>query len=227
MRSGRTSVAPRAWVAWLVVLLALPGNAKQAAAGGDGAEPAQPKPARSGGLETDAIMIEDLINEAIGRSSEDRLGRVIYRMGQSAAQLDERFETGRPTQYVQSKIIDELDALIDAARRSQGQGGRSRSSGQQPRAQQPRSSSAQPQPANQGGQPNQASNRAATDEFATKGSPRRPAEGPDFRQGRREWANLPQTEREQVVQSIVESVNAKFEALIRKYFQALLADEGS
>jgi hypothetical protein len=152
-----------------------------------------------------------------GGGSEDISDRIIRLMDTSRERLAVTLDAGDVTQAVQQQIIRELDAAIDIAKQNLRRGspsaaepqqqGEKRSEGQRQREQaakadESRSTDKAGQPSS-GGEPADA-------------SPGEPSSPPA-----RSWGNLPERDREAVIQGFKEDHLRKYGELIEQYYRAL------
>lgn len=131
-------------------------------------------------------------------------------------------ETGQPTQQLQAGILTRLDELLKAARsqKQQCKGGQSSSKGAAPRQ---ASAQSQPKPDSKG-KPNEPKTTKA--QPGGKPGVYRPdmAEMNDVL--KRVWGELPEREREQMLELPVEEFLPKYELLIESYFKRLAEEQG-
>lgn len=160
------------------------------------------------------------LGAAAEKESDNPLLEIARKMRDAQRRLD-RHDAGATTQIVQKQIVDDLEKLIDQARKAAKQcaGGQSRPqavAARQPVGQPP--AGGQPQ----GGQP---SDRPAAESAqrprTTNDRPRRV----DVEQVqaiiKELWGELPQREREQMLESPPEEFLPKYELLIEEYFRRL------
>jgi len=160
------------------------------------------------------------LGDAAEKESDNPLLEVARKMRDAGRRLD-RNDAGSTTQIVQKEIVDDLAKLIDQARKAAKQpaGGQSRSqpvASRQPVGQPP--AGGEPQ----GGQP---SDRPAADSTQR---PRAANDRPrqvDVEQVqaiiKELWGELPEREREQMLESPPEEFLPKYELLIEEYFRRL------
>lgn len=162
---------------------------------------------------------ERLIRESVG-GSEDIMQEIVRLMGESARQLDIKFDAGGETQSVQAEIVDNLDEAIKYAaaqrRLARQSSSRQRSDKRRlPGAQPPNARSDQ-----QAGKADTSDDTAETTE--TKGSPSvlDMPEG-SLKETRRAWGHLPERERDELIQGRDEAFLEAYRAWIEMYFKAL------
>jgi len=160
------------------------------------------------------------LGAAAEKESDNPLLEIARKMRDAQGRLD-RHDAGSTTQIVQKQVVDDLEKLIDQARKAAKQcaGGQSRAQavaarkpvGQPPAGGEP-----------EGGQP---SDRPAAESTqrprATNDRPRQV----DVEQVRaiikELWGELPEREREQMLESPPEEFLPKYELLIEEYFRRL------
>jgi len=160
------------------------------------------------------------LGAAAEKESDNPLLEIARKMRDAQGRLD-RQDAGSTTQIVQKEIVEDLDKLIDEARKAAKQcaGGQCRAQGvaaRQPVGQPPA-----------GGEPE---GGQSSDPRAGESSPRprtasdRPREV-DLEQVRaiikELWGELPEREREQMLESPPEEFLPKYELLIEEYFRRL------
>lgn len=148
----------------------------------------------------------------------------IVRQMQRARSLIGQDQTGQETQKLQAKILASLDELLKTAR-SQSQ---SSSSGQ--RDSQNTSSRRTPsQPSAKPGGQGKPTNKPATSGATQAGKPQ-PARRPDMAEMREViksvWGELPQHQRDEMLELAGEEFLHKYELLIEAYFKRLAEEQG-
>jgi hypothetical protein len=194
----------------------------------DAAEPADEEP-EAADLDAEqpddepTDLVDALLRRAGGQGGKPVMTRVIENMTRSRRQLREKYDPGKVTQRIQAQIIKDLEEAIELAQQasssssssssSQGQSKqKGRRQGQRPGQQQ--------QPG--GGQPQtNRGNQAARDEVGSHGRVQDGARGNDIEEGRKEWGNLPQRDRDEVVQGQDERGLSRWKAMIERYYTAL------
>ena len=162
-----------------------------------------------------------LIRQATGQEESGLMGRIMSLMSEAAGHLKRDFDPGQDTQRVQREIIERLDEAIAAAQRR-----RSRGSGQQQQTSDkrraPNKSDRQKQdqqPGDADAPPEDAASAKGQDQAAKSTATGR------LREFRRGWGNLPQRDRDEVLQGIDEDILEKSRRLIENYFRALAEDQ--
>jgi hypothetical protein len=179
------------------------------------------RPATSQPAEDAAETMDDLVRRLReGRGgSEDISRRIVRLMDGSQRRLARDFDTGETTQLLQQQIIRELDAAIDIAKRNlrpspspnaqQPQRGDKRKAGRRQREQQAKSTGEK--------RPSEAGQ-----EDSTVGAPAADRTPNGQRaHPRRSWGNLPDRDREAVIQAFKEDFLRKYGELIEEYYRAL------
>jgi len=135
-------------------------------------------------------------------------------------------ETGQQTQQLQTGILTRLDELLKAARnqKQQCKGGQSSSKGTAPRQ-----ASAQSQPKDPSKDKPNKPNEPKTAKAQPGGKPAvyRPDMAEMNEVLKRVWGELPEREREQMLELPVEEFLPKYELLIESYFKRLAEEQGS
>ena len=195
----------------LAALLSAAGLSAAARAQPPSSQPAQEK------TETSDELVKRLRDGGGGEDISQRIGRL---MDSSRRRLAVHFDTGEPTQRVQQQIIRELDAAIDLAKRnlrpssrsptSQPQQGEKRRAGR--RQQEPPAKTARKgrsAEADQQSPPGGEDPEGAASEHGSTTPPTRT------------WGNLPDRDREAVIQGFKEAFLRKYGELIEAYYRAL------
>jgi hypothetical protein len=160
------------------------------------------------------------LGAAAEKESDNPLLEIARKMRDAQGRLDQH-DAGSTTQIVQKEIVDGLEKLIDQARKAAKQcaGGQSRAQavaarkpvGQPPAGGEP-----------EGGRPSDP--RAGESSPRPRAASQRPRQ-PDLEQVRaiikELWGELPQREREQMLESPPEEFLPKYELLIEEYFRRL------
>ena len=198
---------------WLV-LAALSGNG-----GPTSTACAQTPASQPAGEEDDSAdaLIERLRD---GRGGLDISQRITQLMDSSQRRLATRFDTGESTRQVQQQIIEELEAAIDMAKRNLRPAGSA-----QPEAQQEgetrRAGRRQEQQQTKTAKKGQ---NAESDQQTEPGGGDQEASSPDSgptTPPARAWGNLPDRDREAVIQGFKEAFLRKYGELIEAYYRAL------
>ncbi|UCG33071.1 MAG: hypothetical protein JSU68_00275 [Phycisphaerales bacterium] len=152
-----------------------------------------------------------------GGGSEDIFDRIVRLMDTSRERLAVTLDAGETTQAVQQQIIQELDAAIDIAKQNLRRGspstadpqqeGEKRSEGQRQREQAVRA--------------DKSSSTDAAEQPSTGGEQADAAHGETPSRPARSWGNLPERDREAVIQGFKEDYLRKYGELIEQYYRAL------
>jgi hypothetical protein len=200
-----------------------PKPAKQPAANqpkpkADNAKPDGSKPADDG---LDQELLKGLTDgEDIGQPGEQNpLGRLNQEM-REVESLIASSRTDRPTQQLQSKIIQDLDELIKQSQK-QCQGGNCKPGGKPGQKTGDKRASKQPgKSSGAGKQAGEQPARESTDKLRNRGAVR-----PDMADMKEVlkgvWGQLPEHEREQMLQSYEEQFLPKYEQMIADYFRSI------
>lgn len=160
-----------------------------------------------------------LIREAGGDSSGDVMSDILRLMQESAQRLEVDFDAGPNTVEVQQRILENLDlAIAEAARRSRppsaGAASASGDKRRRPEAKPPRKQDSKSGAAAQAISP--------ADEAPPAVAPARvDLPSGELRELRAGWGNLPQREREEMVQGADEAYLDRYKAWIERYYRAL------
>ena len=152
--------------------------------------------------------------------TEDPMDRVAALMQDSETRLTLDFDPGPDTQRLQEQIVIRLDEVIAQAKKNmtrQGAGTRMRARGD-----------ARPEgrPAEQRqDRPDQTKDDTSAPGAGQGTDPQKNATGGPLAETRREWGNLPEREREEVVQGAGQNTLTKYRNLIERYYRALAESE--
>lgn len=171
-------------------------------------------------------LSERLIRKALSESDEDLMAEILRLMNETAQRLEQDFDPGEDTQALQTRIMDRLDAAIkqaaSQARRtstpSPGKPGDKRKMSQGPKMQGGKSGGDE-QGSEGGDDSTVAPERGAPIEADTSGGA--------IEELRRAWGNLPDRERDEVIQGQGEAFLEKYRKLIEQYYRSLQSAEDS
>jgi hypothetical protein len=190
----------------------------------------QPGDRRPGGVDDGADeefrqRLRRELGAAADSEDDEPLLQIARLMREAEGRLAGR-DVGPVTQDVQRQIVDDLDKLIEEARKKAGQC-RSGSSASQPIA----GRNPQSQPTAPAGQPSgPQSNNPAADSSPRPRENEDPPERIDTEQVRaiikELWGELPEQQREQMIESPPEEFLPKYELLIEEYFRRLSEEKG-
>jgi hypothetical protein len=158
--------------------------------------------------------------EDVGMPSaeDDPLGYISQEMRQAQQLLPERDKRALAEQLHQ-RIVEDLAKLIEQAQQRRAQQQASKSKGQQ------QSARRQPvqQPKASPGDANQTSNAPASDSTNRLGRAEQARPDPELFQGllKETWGNLPERDREQMLQSSRERFLPQYELMIERYYRRL------
>lgn len=189
--------------------------------------PAEPKPAKPSKPDQE---LQPQLSRELGAAAvseeDDSLLDIVYQM-QQAKSLIEQAQAGQETQRVQAGILTSLDELLKAARsqKQQCQAGQCNKKGDAPR-QTPNQTS--PKPSSKPTGEKKTSTTATKDIQAKPG--KSGAHRPDMVEMsevlKNVWGELPQHEREQMLELPMEEFLPKYELLIESYFKRLADEQG-
>jgi hypothetical protein len=181
------------------------------------AQSADTKPAKDESATTDGLVRR--LRDSGGGDDID--ARIQQLMEQAQERLERNFDTGTETQRIQHEILGRIDEAIEIAKRnlrpnpsssssSRPQRGEKRQSGQRHDKQSAKASGGKP-----GGEPDTGSTPQGGGDTAS-------AAGDDpLADTRRGWGNLPDRDREAVIQGFKEDFLRKYGELIEAYYRAL------
>lgn len=162
-----------------------------------------------------------LIRETVEQStSEDPMVAMIRDMSEVAEKLQVDFDPGEYTQTKQRQVSARLDEAIKAAaarRRAQSKPDPKQSADKRTM---PGQKKAQPQPSEKK-QPSEGQAKSAAEKSAAQAESDKQDAKPDLPNMRRAWGNLPQRDREEVLQGAEEESLERFRPWIDQYFRAL------
>lgn len=170
---------------------------------------------------------ERLVRKALTDSSEDVMAEILRLMGESSRRLDADFDAGDQTQAVQKRVMERLDEAIKQAAAQLRQQKQSPSQQKSDKRKQEQAGKEQQKKKeqSQGSDPTadpDASNAENKGEAAETKLP-----GGDMTESRRAWGQLPQRDRDEVIQGKNEQFLERYRQLIDQYFRALQgAEEG-
>lgn len=161
-----------------------------------------------------------LIRKAADESDEDMMSGIIRLMSEAARKLEVEFEPGADTQAIQQQVLEQLDDAIKeaASRRRMQSPNQQKSTGdmrRRPSKEPPpakRATAAKPGAVDPNPPENTATPGGAEDARNTGGS---------FRESRRTWGQLPEREREEIIQGAGEGYLERYRAAIERYYRAL------
>lgn len=194
------------------------------------AKPGARKPEERVEKEADALD-EELMRElgdgeTPSADEEDPLGRVARTMREVEGRLT-RSKSGNETRELQTKIVTDLDKMIEEALK-QAKRSKSKSSGSSGGQQARRS---KPDQAQQGvnKQSQQQGDKPSSDSTERLGADRalRPDPGQVREMMKHLWGHLPEREREMMLNASIEQFLPKYELLIEQYFRRLAEEQQS
>jgi hypothetical protein len=145
------------------------------------------------------------------------------RMGRSRQRLALSHDPGKVTQEIQSRILKNMDALIDAARVQEAES-KSQPDQQKPQNAQPQDAQANSQAHNNNPNGQQAQKAGTTPASVSMGGHDVDTTGTpttDITQSLKEWGNLSPRQRSAVIEAASEKPVQKFKEFIDEYYQAL------
>ena len=181
------------------------------------AQSANTEPAKKESATTDRLVRR--LRDSSG--GEDIDARIQQLMEQAQERLERDFDTGVETQRIQHEILGRIDEAIEIAKRnlrpnpsssssSRPQRGEKRRAGQRHDEQSARTS---------GGKPGSEPDRSGTPEGG--GDTASASSDDPLADSRRGWGNLPDRDREAVIQGFKEDFLRKYGELIEAYYRAL------
>lgn len=200
---------------------------KDAAAKPDTAAPPD-KPANTGQREVidptaaKAVDDADLTKKLTGETPAtegpaQKLDEVVQRMDESAQRLKGQ-DPGAITQETQRRIVANLDTLIELVKQQQ----QSQSQQQQQQRNQQAQQRQQNQPGNQPGSQNSGGNTAARQsQLPGGGTDTSASNGQDIRELGKEWGNLPDRDRDLIINGVKEDPLPAYRQAVQQYYKAL------
>jgi len=165
-----------------------------------------------------ARLIRNTVNES---TSEDPMAGMMRDMSEIAKRLQVDFDPGEPTQARQRQVSEKLDEVIKAAaarRRAKSQPSPRQMADKRTM---PAMKKRAPQPSDQK-QAGETQARSSTEKASTSdASATRQNAKTDLPNARRPWGNLPQRDRDEVLQGAEEESLERFRPWIEQYFRAL------
>ncbi|MBI1827151.1 MAG: hypothetical protein HYR83_12295 [Planctomycetes bacterium] len=163
-----------------------------------------------------------LIRKSVTESDEGLMDNVLRLMDETAHRMEIDFDSGSRTQELQKQISDKLDEAIKIAaaqRRPQKQNNSSASSDRR------RGPNNAKSPTGKQGAPTAAAKakESSTDESNAPSGAQGPAESArgEIRDLRRGWGQLPERQRDEVIQGSGEGYLERYRQWIEKYYRAL------
>ena len=160
-----------------------------------------------------------LMRKALNDSDEDLMDGIMRLMGDVSHKLQIDFDPGEQTQTVQRKISEKLDEAIKVAASRR----RMRTVNPPPQGPDKRKlPSAAKRP-----EPSRSRKQGEVSEASTSETPpavsevKTPAPGGELRDARRGWGNLPQRERDEVIQGVDEEFLERYRMWIERYYRSL------
>lgn len=164
-------------------------------------------------------LAERLMRKAVAESDESLMAGIVRRMAEAAKKLELHFDAGEPTQRVQQEISEKLDEAIKIAatqrkpgkQPSQSSGADKRRMPSKPRPEQGKGA------VQRGGQTAEPSNESTT----TSASVATEKQRGELLDARRGWGQLPQREREEVIQGSNEGYLDRYRQWVERYYRTL------
>ena len=200
-------------VAMLATSLVVPGVPQTLGAQASGAQTTDEEDKRKA-----SDLSDRLIRGATNASDEDVMATIVRLMGKASEKLSIELDPGAETQDIQRRIADQLDEAIKTAA---AQRRMSRQRQQTSRSDKRRRTAKKQQGATKKQSASAESGKAETPGQATGGAPSGGATGGDLQERRRMWGNLPEREREEVLQGIGEQYLEQYKEWIERYYRAL------
>lgn len=187
------------------------------------ADPNKPRPTPVASAPTSQPSVtidEQLVKKLLGGESSvlDTVQTTVADMDQAAKRLNDSADAGRQTQHLQKKIVDDIDQLIEQARRNRTGGSPSQANRRPPERRTPGR-----RPGTDGKGTGSAARPATSDSSASgdsskEASKQRPSDKAELSRG---WGFLPQREREEISQGFDEKFHEKYRDEIIRYYQDL------
>lgn len=153
---------------------------------------------------------------------EDIMEKIIRLMDQTARRLEVGFDSGEETQALQEEVLKQLDNAIKLAaaqtRKSSGQQKKSESDRRRRKEQNQDRKSNESRNTEVDSKKGESSETAPSGRKPTAGGP---GDGEGSAESRRGWGNLPQRERDEVIQGAGERYLERYRRWIEQYYRAL------
>lgn len=192
------------------------------------AGPANRSPgAQPGGSTEDGDLGSDLINQLGAAAVPEESTRLfeIARQMRAVENLIGKADSGTETRQLQGEIVTSLDDLIRQARQRSRQASPSQANPQASVRQQVQQPPPKPEPSSDNHQQNSDEENGEEPEEPDKPETRRPDMDQMKQLIKSVWGNLPEKERERMLEWVGEEFLPKYELLIEKYFQRLTERE--
>jgi hypothetical protein len=178
-------------------------------------EPINPDAARS---VDNTDLVKKLTGETPAAAGPDQmLDEVVTRMGDVAKRLQDQ-DPGPITQETQRRIVVNLDTLIEMAKKQQQQGGSSK-----PGPKKPGDKKEQNPGSDSGKGPHKPGGESPAQESTLPGGGSDPAQsnGQDIHEKSTEWGNLPEKDRDLIINGVKEEPLAGYREQVQRYYKAL------
>jgi len=162
-----------------------------------------------------------LIRKAVTEADEDLMDVILRLMTDSAKKVEIDFDPGEATRSLQKSIQEKIDEAIKVAASKQRMK-RQSPSAQSDRRRMPTAKKEPPkrQPPKQGGS-RSASSTSSAESDSQGGDAGAASDRTDLRDPRRGWGNLPQRQREEMIQGAGEQCLERYRAWVERYYRAL------
>ncbi len=202
---------------------------KQADAPPPTAEPKPTRPKMADLVSPDAakqLDDQDLLNKLTGEGkagsgeagdAKQKMDEIMERMGQSQDRLKNEKDPGVLTQEVQSRIVIDLDSMIELLKKQQQN---SSSKGQSDPKQGEQKQETSTEKTN-GQQQQQGTDAAQHSQLPSGGSSTPGSNGQDIHEGRLNWGDLPLKDRDLVANGAKEKYLPEYQEMIKRYYEAL------
>lgn len=181
-----------------------------------------PPPSKPKGAEDD--LSGRLIRKAVTETDEDLMDVILRLMSDSAKKMEIDFDPGESTRTLQKSIQEKIDEAIKVAASKQRMK-RQSPSAQSDRRRMPTAKKEPPkrQPPKQEtlGGSRSASSTSSTENDSPGGAADATSDRTDLRDPRRGWGNLPQRQREEMIQGAGEQYLERYRAWVERYYRAL------
>jgi len=173
-------------------------------------------------IENQELEKDLLAGDADADAEQKQVTRVADRMARARQRLVTNLDPGQTTQLIQKRILDDMDILIEQARKQQAQARNSENQepGEAQAKQQPRPGEQQ-QPNNQGQQQQQASDAAQQSVTSAGGLGKDNNNIADIKQTLKEWGALSPRQREAVIEGSSDTVIEAYKKLVDDYYKSL------
>ncbi|MBE7457545.1 MAG: hypothetical protein KJ057_02630 [Phycisphaerae bacterium] len=175
----------------------------------------------TGAVQEEEELARKLVRQTTGEGEDDLMTKIMRMMSEGARRLEVTFDAGAETQALQKEIIKELDNAIAVAaqntkRKPQSNASRSdRRTASRPRSDGSRQPGAEQRSAEASSEPGQDATTAPGGDGVERDR------DVELKERRRAWGNLPQRDRDEVIEGMNEAVLPRFREWVERYYRSL------